>query len=307
MGEHKDCGTVTLQPPDAEAKYLVVGFEHGCTCPATHLGLRFHDQPASGVDGTAFPRQRWEASPYFTPDGFPIEVAGRRDDARRAELLAVYGGPRCLSEPRDPWMAPEIDPWRDFLREAPRVVAEWFVLHDTGGGRCPTRPPTGEDRGVHLFVGPDGVFLNQEYTTAGSATRFEWAKYHPEFRGKMIHCELENRSQAPGTPTADPYTDFQYQMAALAYVFASYRAEAWLTVTAHIAVDLGIPGGHSDPRGFDYPKLYRIVSALVGMPAGSTYGLLADPTGKNANDADYINTFPAQYEPARRSKQLKKK
>src|SRR5262249_20357704 len=160
-----------------------------------------------------------------------------------------------------------------FLLAAPPVVAEWFVVHDTCGGRTPTRPPTGGDSEVHLFVGPDSIFLNREFTVMGGATKFEQTRYHPEFRGKMIHCERENHSKKMGPAAEDPYTEFQYRMLALAYVFASYRAEAWLTVTAHIAVDLGIPGGHSDPRGFDYAKLYRTVSALVGMPASASYGL----------------------------------
>jgi hypothetical protein len=303
MGEPRpdegDCGTFPMQPAQTEAKYLKIGFEYGCSSPATHLGLRFEGQPSSGVDGKPFPADAWERSAFFRPKDFPLEVAGIKDPLDTRSLEAAFSEDVCAAEDRPP---PSIEPevaWRQVVLAAAAVTARWFVLHDTGGGPAATaKNPLGrrsQARGVHLFVGPSSACLNRDFSVAGSATRFE--QLHHEFRGKMIHCELENLSAKRGTPPADPYTEFQYRAAALAYVFASYRAGEWLTVAAHISVDLGIPGGHEDPRGFDYGKLHRLISAMVGVQTAATYGLLADPTGKNSNEARYINTFPAQYGP----------
>lgn len=306
-----ECGTFPMQPADAESKQLEVGFEHGCSSAKTHLSLRFLHQPPSGVDGKPFPAASWEGSCFFLPEELALEVAGVKERPAPGLLDQAFSDRMCKDTSALEPTGPAEQAWAAIVLGAAPVTAQWFVVHDTGGGPAatienPPGPKSG-DRGVHLFVGAKSVYLNRDFSVAGSATLFEQTKYHPEFRGKMIHCEIENLSDEEGTPSKDPYSDFQYEKAALAYIFASYRAGTWLTVTAHIAVDLGIPGGHSDPRGFDFRRFYRIISAMTGMAASSTYGLLAEPTGKDYNDAAYLNTFPAQYEGLKKAKLKKAK
>lgn len=300
---HQKCGSVAMAPPEAEAKSLKIGFEYGCSCPKSHLALRFYHQPASGVDGTPFPGELWERSSFYHPLDSPLDVAGIKNRSKADLVLdPVDENNQCTIEDDVP-MTRASNPWRDVVLGAPPVTAKWFVLHDTCGGPAATakNPPhhKSKARKVHLFVGPRVAFLNRDFSVEGTATKFEEHIHHHEFAGKMIHCELENLSNEKGTPAKDPYGARQYELAALAYIFASYRAGEWLTVTAHIVVDLGIYDGHSDPRGFDYARYYRIVSSLVGMPAGTTYGLLKEPTGHDYNLEEHLNTFPAQYEPLR--------
>lgn len=307
------------QETDASA-VIQAGFEFGCPGADHHLGLRFFNQPGTAVDGTAFPATTARAAGRMLlpmlQAGLPLELTGLASppppptppaDPSDAAALGVYA---ALLEAYATELA-------DAMVASP-VTACWYVMHDTGGAISVSRPPDAA-RGAHVFIGhgPDtdetvsaryrGVYLCNDYAAFRQATtKFEWRKHHPEFRGKMLHNELLNTNTTVSANPTDTYTDFQYDCAAWSYLCASMRAGAWLTVTCHLEVDRGIPGGHCDPRNFDFARLYAQVAHLAGVSASATFGILPERIGDNMNQAAYMNTFPAQYGPVRNETRLRK-
>ncbi|MFT3772895.1 MAG: type VI secretion system tip protein TssI/VgrG [Minicystis sp.] len=277
-----------LKPKKAAAppNYIDLGFEHGCPGAQVHLGLRFQDQPGTGVDGKAFPRSEWEQSPFFVPNEYPVELAGVAGVA--VDSIAPAPNPQM----RD---LPKIDSakWKTLISASTAVTAKYFLVHDTGGGALPTKPPTDGSRGIHLFIGSGKLLLNHDFSEDHTGTKFE--SRHTEFKGKILHMEIVNRSPDVKANPADTYGEQDYYFAALAYVYASYRASEWLTVTCHLEVDRGICNGHSDPRGFSFDKFYRRIGVLVPSVAGKTFGILQARMGNGLNDKTMKNTFPAQY------------
>ncbi|APR78675.1 Hypothetical protein A7982_04022 [Minicystis rosea] len=285
-GQGQNRGQLQLQRQGNPQANVDVGFENGCPGAQVHLGLRFQDKPGTGIDGTAFPRAEWEQSPFFTPNEYPVGLAG------------VAGvDTASIAPPPNPAMRdlPKIDAtrWKDLVSRSAAVTAKWFLIHDTGGGGVPSRAPTDGSRGIHIFIGAGRSFLNHDFSTNHSGTKFE--SHHSEFKGKIIHLEIANRDQQVRANPPDVYGEQDYYYAALAYVYASYRASEWLTVTCHLEVDRGFPNGHSDPRGFVFAKLYRRIGVLVPSVAGKTFGILQDRIGDNRNMVNMKNTFPAQY------------
>ena len=262
-------GTVALATVGAQRR-LPLGFEYGCPGAAVHLGLRFRDKPATGIDGTTFPAAQWEQSPKFTLPNQPIQLAGVGAFASKNAYLPA-GSPRSELA--------EVDRvrWKAALSTHMNVTADWFVIHDTGGGGMPANVGAIESNagGVHMFLESQRVLLPHDFFGAfGGATRFE--RRHREFAGKFIHveliypatpAELEEYAKArrerrgaraiavPNPP--QPPGGYNVDALALVYIFASYRARKWLTVTCHLEVDRGIPGAHSDPRGFPSPRSTR--------------------------------------------------
>jgi hypothetical protein len=277
---------VPLKKSGTQGSTVTTGFEYGCPGVQEHLDLRFKDKPGTGVDGDAFPRTEWEQSPFFTPNEYPPELAG-----------VVGVAPDSIAPKPNPDMKslPKVDAakWKDLVSKSAAVTARWFLVHDTGGGRVPTKAPTDGSKGIHIFVGKGKQFLHHDFSTAHSGTKFE--SKHTEFRGKIIHLEIENTDQSVKANPKDNYDERDYYYTALAYVYASYRASQWLTVTCHLEVDRGIANGHSDPRGFSFAKLYRRIGVLVPSVAGKTFGILDARLGNNVNQANMSNTFPAQY------------
>lgn len=279
-------GTLPLKPKNDDDRLVRLGYEHGCPGRDVHLGMRFKNQPPGALDGQPFPAAAWEQSPYYITKDYPIELSGIKGMTKGQIRLVGTGGGQT------PWF--DRDDWRDKITKAPKVTASWFVVHDTDGGDVPTKTPTSGDKGAHLFLGKGKIFLNKDFSTQGTAVRFEWSMYHPEFRGHMIHCEVVNKSKDEGPYPKDVYAPSDYYYVAMAYVNASYRKGEWLTVTCHLETDRGIDGAHHDPRGFDFEKLYRIVGILV-PGADGTFGILNARVGDNLNQRDYKNTFPMQY------------
>lgn len=341
-------GTVPLSAVDAQRRHAV-GYEFGCPGAATHLSLRFRDKPATGIDGNTFPAAMWEQSPKFTLPNQSILLAG---------VGAFTTKVPFLSHPSANPEFAELDRarWKAALSTHMNVTAEWFVLHDTGGGAVPSSAgeAEGRDGGVHMFMDQQRVFLHNDFSGPhGGATRFE--KAHHEFRPRFVHVELaypptaaelvearnarregrEPRGISIPNPPAPP-SGYNFDALALAYIFASYRAGRWLTVTCHLEVDRGIPGAHHDPRGFRFATFYRKIITFMGasstgfwgltqpvipfpfpglptrtppastttIPAGSTFGILDARIGDNQNQASYANTFPAQYGPVLNKSQI---
>jgi hypothetical protein len=324
-------GTVPLATAGTQRRHAV-GFEHGCPGAANHLRLRFQDKPSTGIDGNPFPAALWEQSPRFTLPNQSIRLAGVGDFTTKSAFI------RGLSTE-----ASELDRgrWRTALSGHMNVTAEWFVVHDTAGGAVPTSLAGIEhnDSGVHLFLDQRRLFLHNDFHEPHTATRFEAS--HSEFQGKLIHVE-NAYTLADSVPGSDgphpppPRSGYNYEALALAYIFASYRARRWLTVTAHLEVDRGIPGAHHDPRGFSFARFYQTIIACMGgpresslglmmqalpiplpglpqavaaaagdgLPAGSTFGILDARIGDNQNQASYANTFPAQYGPVLNKSQI---
>lgn len=338
---------------------IKVGYEHGCPGAATHIALRFRDQPTFALDGKLFPCDLWEKSTYYIAVDYPIKVCGLSDielpiftlgtkpleikkkepnlgnwaeqldllrknypelqqvptraDLSLQDMLTTFMelSRQCLDDINT--MSQWIAAYKKSMR-ASKVSAQWFVIHDTGdsgnnGYPSPANYGNAGDSGVCLFVGWEkkhGILLHRDYSNAGSATKFE--QIHTEFRGKMIHVELLGHSSSiEQRNPPDLYTDFQYKILALSYINASYRAERWLTVTAHIEVDRGIDGAHSCPRGINLNKLYDMISSMVGLSQGASFGILNARIGDGYNERDYVNTFPAQYGPVRKEAELKKR
>lgn len=282
-------GTVPLKPKSDDDRLVRLGYEHGCPGRQVHLDMRFKNQPAGALDGQRFPAAAWEQSPYYISADYPIDLAGIKGMTKGQIRMVGTGGGQT------PWF--DRADWKDKITKAPRVTASWFVVHDTDGGGVPTATPKGGDSAAHIFLGNGKVFLNRDFSTQGTAVRFEWTKYHPEFRGQMIHCEVVNTwTKGDEKSPKDYYPASDYHYVAMAYVNASYRKGEWLTVTCHLETDRGIDGAHHDPRGFDFEKLYRVIGVLV-PGANGTFGILNARIGDNQNQANYKNTFPMQYGP----------
>ena len=320
-------GTVPLSTKEAQKK-VVMGYESGL-CPGkdVHLALRFEGQPATGIDGREFPAELWEQSPKFTLPGQSILLAGVGAFTTKLNILK---GPLPYGENT------ELDraAWKQALSKHMNVTAQWFVLHDTAGGDTPktVKGIPSDATGVNLFMNTERVLFNRDFSSPGRATKFE--QKHSEFAGKMIHVENAYAAAlAPQPNPPPPPKGYNYDALALAYIFASYRAKQWLTVTCHLETDRGIPGGHWDPRGFDYELFYRKIIASMGgpkpeiklfpppvfpfpmgkqaptppsIPEGSTFGILKARIGDGQNQANYVNTFPAQYGPVLTESNLQK-
>ncbi len=317
-------GTLMLSSIEKKKKF-VMGYELGL-CPGAdiHLGLRFQGKPATGVDGTAFPAALWEQSPKFTLPGQHISLAGVGAFASKRDVMRANFDITEAS-PLDAKM------WKAALAAHMNVTATYFVVHDTAGGGVPAsaKGVNADARGVHLFLNMSTLYLNKDFSANGTATKFE--QRHKEFRGTMIHVEhayppvsaQEDRSPNPPPPPGG----YNYDALALAYIFASYRAKRWLTVTCHLELDRGIPNGHHDPRGFSFATFYKKIVATVGgppldlfklpelkfpieatpkealptLPSNATFGILDERMGDGLNRLEYLNTFPAQYGPVQKA------
>jgi hypothetical protein len=289
-------GTVPLAAPNTPEQIIALGFEHGCPGADLHLGMRFLNQPGGALDGKPFPAAAWEQSPFFTPTTYSPDLAGIAGITASSLLPAPTPGSKTAPTGVD------AATWKGLVTQSKNVKAKWFLVHDTGGGYTPKTAPEGGASGIHLFIGPTRCFLNRDFSAAGSGTKFEKKVHHPEFKGQIIHVELENLSQV--VKANPPPAVYDYQSIALAYVFASYRAEEWLTVTCHMEVDRGIANGHSDPRGFSFARFYSTIGALVGV--SGTFGILDARMGNNTNQLSFKNTFPMQYGAVEHEKVLKK-
>ena len=302
-------GRLSLSSLDSKKK-VDIGYEYG-NCPGrdVHLGLRFQGKPSTGLDGDEFPAHLWEQNSRFTLGDQSILLAGVRDLSRKGQIMLTEGANSEFS-------ALHPVAWKDTLSRQMNVTAKWFVVHDTAGGVVPTSSDQIEynDSGAHMFMDQERVYLNLDFSTTGGATKFE--QIHPEFHGNCIHVELWNPDASnPRQDSPAPPGGYNYDALALAYLFASYRAQQWLTVTCHLEMDRGIVGGHSDPRGFSFATFYRKIVATLAPPPKprkifenmepikllewpsktSTFGVLDTRLALRANKAEWRNTFPGQY------------
>lgn len=171
------------------------------------------------------------------------------------------------------------------------VTAKYFVIHDTAGTNEPDpKSSTVSKSAVHCWLGISTVLLHRDWNLKGDATKVETTT-----NGCFVHTELTQHPRqleeikdvkAPGTA----YTYRQYFLLAFAYVVASLRKGRFLTVTLHREVDRAIKydnpdydpakkgspkylSGHGDPYKFDIKFFYKMVSAIIGMPEGFTFGI----------------------------------
>ncbi|MEO7327833.1 MAG: hypothetical protein ABI193_04605 [Minicystis sp.] len=305
-------GTLPLSSVEAQKK-LVVGYELGhCPGAAIHLALRSQGKPATALDGEPFPAALWEQSPKFTLSGQGILLAGIEAFSSKAQVMNGANEETAL----DPAI------WKQALSNHMNVTARWFVVHDTAGLGVPTSRAqiSRNASGTNMFMNQKKVFLNHDFSVNQRATKFE--NLHAEFAKMFIHIEMENPSTSVFVANPPPPPDgYNYGALALAYIFASYRAGRWLTVTFHLEMDRGIPSGHEDARGFLFSTFYKKIVAFMGgsfsflrtqppidifsqtpaqapaVPPGSTFGIMDERIGDGRNMASYLNTFPAQYGP----------
>jgi len=135
---------------------------------------------------------------------------------------------------------------------------EYFVIHSTDANikddklnKFVSDKKTG---GGHAYVNKQGtVYKIWEYNDAnGWATRSERSEYKADLRGKLVNIELVyGKSESP--------TEAQYQALADIYIETKNIFKKWLPIAAHREIDRGIPGGHSDPKGFDFDHFYTVL------------------------------------------------
>lgn len=228
------------------------------------------------------------------------------------------------------------------------VTARFFLIHDRAADNTPFNPAhiNADGRGVHLWMDHlSNFFLQRDYNQPGHATKFEQVltnRSDPRFlqnnlwpagtaavrnRGvqpdDFIHVEMTattNGDRIRANAALSPgYTRKQILALALAYISASFRRGAFLTVTAHREVDRGMNSingnrfrwAHNDPRNFDIAAFYRTINEIYfqygysngAANVGFTFGI--DAARMNIDNAgnrsDSLNTFPNQYG-ARRNK-----
>ena len=142
--------------------------------------------------------------------------------------------------------------------KAPIQNDEYFVIHSTDGNlkddklnKFVSDKKTG---GGHAYVNKQGaVFKIWEYNSPkGWATRAERSENKADLRGKLVNIELVyGESESP--------TEAQYQALADIYIESQKLFKKWLPIAAHREIDRGIPGGHSDPKGFDFNYFYSVL------------------------------------------------
>lgn len=297
-----------LAPVDTDGKKRVVaGYEYLCPGREKHLGLRYRDRPATGIDGDDFPMETWEKSPLFLGAELPFQMAMGLTGRAGAPPGLKYPPDLAKNEAAQAALVPILKKW---VLEKP-VTAWWFVVHDTAS-LVPMQPQLvvrAAAKRIHLFVGltagkekHDGVVVQVDFGDKGNGAKFE--TLHPEFGGKLLHIELNHTAD---DKAVEPCTEFQYDALLRLYLFASYRAGKWLTVASHREVDRGIavPGkggkpntGHWDPRGFDFERFYRMVAKAVGLPEDKTFGIMQSRHDfAKGSFLEHRNTFPVQYGP----------
>ncbi len=170
-------------------------------------------------------------------------------------------------------------------------MARYFVIHDTSGPNFNGRAfPIDVDANAkinnlthfrcsdgwelaHVLINRSGdMLLGHDFSRPWRATKFERAKqFNGALRGLFVHVELvqprrrdpalhrRNDFQAP-TPA---FTAAQYDRAALLYIIASVRADAWLIPAFHAAIDAGISGGHDDPLDFDIEAFAQSIDRVM--------------------------------------------
>jgi hypothetical protein len=224
------------------------------------------------------------------------------------------------------------------------VTARFFVIHDRAADNVPFNPANinADGRGVHLWMDHrSNYFLQRDYDQPGHATKFEqtltnmrdprffqnnlWPAGTSSFQTRgvqhndFIHVEMTATTNGDriraNTALAPGYTRKQVLVLALAYISASLRRGAFLTVTAHREVDRGINSingnrfrwGHDDPRNFDIITFYRSVNEIYfqygfgtgASNVGFTFGIDAARMNidRAGNRSDSLHTFPNQYGP----------
>ena len=134
----------------------------------------------------------------------------------------------------------------------------YFVIHSTDGNlkdeylsKLVNDKKTGSG---HAYINKQGsIFKIWPYNSVnGWATRSERSEKKPELRGKLVNIELVYG--ASESPTED-----QYKVLADIYIETKSLFNKWLPIAAHREIDRGIPGGHSDPKGFDFNHFYSVL------------------------------------------------
>lgn len=181
-------------------------------------------------------------------------------------------------------------------RDVP-VVAQYFVVHDTSGGKEPNTVNINKNKdmkGIHLYLGTATTVFRaskkegepNDWNVTGWGTLI--GNKRPE---AFVHTELspltkydggiwrtdayksflaeETDSKRAGTI----YTERQYRLLAAAYLICSIRAGRLLTVTLHREVDRGADeNAHSDPRDFDLDHFYGLIADYLGL-GDVTFGI----------------------------------
>lgn len=180
------------------------------------------------------------------------------------------------------------------------VKAKYFVIHDTATeGRKFDPKKTGNN--VHLWIASNHSIQTKDWNEAGDATKVETSN-----NTCFVHVELKRHpaklDAIEEIKAKDTYYSYnQYALLAVAYIIASLRKGSFLTVTIHREVDRAIRykkggktvSGHGDPEKFDIVYFYNLVSKLLGLPEGITFGIQESRVLFNnaKNQYGYKNVF----------------
>jgi flagellum-specific peptidoglycan hydrolase FlgJ len=159
--------------------------------------------------------------------------------------------------------------------EVPRLgetKSRVFVVHETVGEGVYAsleafRKGAKKDTRVNMFIGrrPGDYYVGRDFEISRSGAK----RFNNASKG-FVSVELVTQLNNP------TYTDSQYEALARAYIMASYRAGRMLQVVPHREIDRGVPGGHNDPRSFDWERFYGTVNRMLGLPESTTYGVLQE-------------------------------
>lgn len=147
-------------------------------------------------------------------------------------------------------------------------VGELCKKNDSAGSKSVAQP--GSEKAMQgACDGLRAYFGQREVRTAYTASVEIVQEGVKSKKGNQNTCDPKNPNLKP-LPNP-PYSDNQYASVAGLYLRAAHIAGRFPAITTHFVEDAFIQG-HCDPRCFDLGRLYREIAALIGHPAGCTYG-----------------------------------
>jgi len=196
------------------------------------------------------------------------------------------------------------------------VIASYFVIHDTAGGKEPNTAnidANSNTKGIHLFLGTEEtVFrphkkpgIENDWHTLGWGVlvgnkrpeEFVHIELSPYSNYSVMNKDKYKESLDIGIDgVIDSETNFtirQYELLALAYLVCSLRRGKLLTVTTHREVDFSYSSNaHGDPKDFDFNYFYQLIASFLGLD-NVTFGIQQDRAyfHNQTNLDGYTNEF----------------